>query len=346
MALILSGRHPDARYKNYMLDWLASNCPAEVVQLAEAIFLANVRACFRSDDASSSSSLQRVLVYALLIAKEERPEMLASFAEHNGLFERDCFEQPVVQKLLNRLRKMPLYPYAEANTTNLSYLHQGRFAHYEVNRATGALECIEFVKKPTRVVCGPLQEEDVGGEVDGECGGDNTNGANGVKKKFSKKHTQNKADEDIDALAEGVIALALDSSEEDKEEDREKAEAGDAVEAQDNRYGSCLAEGSPGDSNNKSSARKCADVDVNGVVEVEAAFAARLGYDRATNAVHLTDVTDAFMSDVLVALQCNGTIIHADLCASCCARYSGSGKNKFRMTSQHFNCGPKPVCTR
>ena len=44
MALILSGRHPDAPYKNYMLDWLACNCPAEVVeQLAEAIFTANVR---------------------------------------------------------------------------------------------------------------------------------------------------------------------------------------------------------------------------------------------------------------------------------------------------------------
>ena len=44
MALILSGRHPDAPYKSYMLDWLACNCPAEVVeQLAEAIFTANVR---------------------------------------------------------------------------------------------------------------------------------------------------------------------------------------------------------------------------------------------------------------------------------------------------------------
>ena len=147
MALILSGRHPDAPYKNYMLDWLACNCPAEVVeQLAEAIFPANVRACFRSDDASSSS-LQCVLVYALLIAKAKiRPEMLAALAQHNGLFERKCFELPVVQKLLNRLRKIPFYPYAEPNTTNLSYLQQGRFAHYEVNGETGALECIEFVK--------------------------------------------------------------------------------------------------------------------------------------------------------------------------------------------------------
>ena len=51
MALILSGRHPGAPCKNYLLDWLACNCPTEVVeQLAEAIFPANVRACFRSDD--------------------------------------------------------------------------------------------------------------------------------------------------------------------------------------------------------------------------------------------------------------------------------------------------------
>ena len=68
---------------------------------------------------------------------------------------------------------------------------------------TGALECIEFVKKPARVVCGSLHEADVDGEIDDEYGGDNTNGANGVKKKLSKKHTQNKADEDIGALAEG-----------------------------------------------------------------------------------------------------------------------------------------------
>ena len=143
MALILSGRHPDAPYKNYMLDWLACNCPAEVVeQLAEAIFPANVRACFRS---ASSSSLQRVLVYALLIAKAKiHPEMLASFAQHNGLFERERFEQPVVQKLLKKLRKIPLYPYAEPNTTYLSYLQQGRFAHYEVNRERGALECMSL----------------------------------------------------------------------------------------------------------------------------------------------------------------------------------------------------------
>ena len=101
-----------------------------------------------------------------------------------------------------------------------------------------------------------------------------------------------------------MIDPALDSSEqEEEEEDREEAEPGNAVEAQDSSHGSCLAEGSPGDSNNDSRARKCADVDVNGVVEVEAGFAARLGYDRATNAVHLTDVTDAFMSAVLVALQ-------------------------------------------
>ena len=110
MALILSGRHPDAPYKNYLLDWLASNCPAEVVEvLAEAIFPANVRACFSSGN-DASSSLQCVLVYALLIAKAKiRAEMLAAFAEHNGLFERDCFELPVVQKLLNRLRTIPLY---------------------------------------------------------------------------------------------------------------------------------------------------------------------------------------------------------------------------------------------
>ena len=306
MALILSGRHPDAPYTNYLLDWLACNCPAEVVeQLAEAIFPANVRACFSDGDKASSSpssSLQRVLVYALLIAKAKiRPEMLASFAQHNGLFERDCFEQPVVQKLLNRLRTIPLYPYAEPNTTYLSYLQQGRFAHYEVNREKGALECIEFVKKPARVVCGPLEEEGVGDKVDEECGGDNMNGVSGVeKKKLSKKQTQTRADGDIDALAEGVIDLALDSSEEEAEEEREEAEPGSADEAQDSRHGSCLEEKSPGDSN---SARKCADVDVNGVVEVEATFAARLGYDRATNAVHLTDATDVFMSAVLVALQ-------------------------------------------
>ena len=326
MALILSGRHPDAPYKNYMLDWLACNCPAEVVeQLAEAIFPANVRACFRSDDASSSSSLQRVLVYALLIAKAKiRPEMLAAFAQHNGLFERGCFEQPVVQKLLNRLRTIPLYPYAEPNTTYLSYLQQGRFAHYEVNGETGSLEAIEFVKKPARVVCGPLEEEDVGDKVDEECGGDSAKDLRQtqLKRKLLKNSSQPRADEAIDALAEGVIDLALDSSEEEAEEEREEAEPGSADEAQDSRHGSCLDEKSPGDNNDNSShgsylaegssgdsnnndsrARKCADVDVNGVVEVEAAFAARLGYDRATNTVHLTAATDAFMSDVLVALQ-------------------------------------------
>ena len=119
-----------------------------------------------------------------------------------------------------------------------------------------------------------------------------------------------------------MIDLALDSSEEEAEEEREEAEPGSADEAQDSRHGSCLdektpgdnndnsshgsclAEGSSGDSNNNDSrARKCADVDVNDVVEIEAAFAARLGYDRATNTVHLTDATDVFMSAVLVALQ-------------------------------------------
>ena len=200
--------------------------------------------------------------------------------------------------LLNRLRTIPLYPYAEPNTTYLSYVQQGRFVHYEVNIETGALECIEFVKKPSRVVCRSLQEEDVGDKVDEECAGDNMNGVSGVeKKKLSKNQTQTRADGDIDALAEGVIDLALDSSEEeDEEEDREEAEAGSADEAQDNLHGSCLAEESLVDS----SARNCADVDVNGVVEVEAAFAARLGYDRATNTVHLTAATDAFMSTVLM----------------------------------------------
>ena len=38
-------------------------------------------------------------------------------------------------------------------------------------------------------------------------------------------------------------------------------------------------------------------------MEVEAAFAARLGYDRATDTVHLSDATDAFVSTVLAALQ-------------------------------------------
>lgn len=48
------------------------------------------------------------------------------------------------------------------------------------------------------------------------------------------------------------------------------------------------------------------NVDVN-LVEVEAAFAVPLGYDRATNTVDLSDATYAVMSTVLVALQrhCN-----------------------------------------
>lgn len=69
----------------------------------------------------------------------------------------------IVQKLLSKLR-IPLYPYAEPNTTYLSYLQKGRFAYYEVNRETGSLESIEFVKKPPRVVSGPLHEDEEGGD--------------------------------------------------------------------------------------------------------------------------------------------------------------------------------------
>ena len=321
MALILSGRHPDAPYKNYMVDWLACNCPTEVVeQLAEAIFPANVRACFRSDDASSSlsSSLQCVLVYALLIAKAKiRPEMLASFAQHNGLFERECLEQPVVQKLLRKLRKIPLYPYAEANTTYLLYLQQGRFAHYEVNRETGSLEAIEFVKKPARIVCGAFKqeeeraEEDGGEAMDEECGGESVKDLRQMqmnklsRKKVKPKPKQSKVGDDVDALAEQVIDLALDFSEEEEDIEEAEAEAGNVDEGQDNRHDNCLEEGSRGDNNNSNSnrnsnsniTRRC------DVVEVEAAFAARLGYDRATNTVHLSDATDAFMSTVLMSLQ-------------------------------------------
>ena len=97
----------------------------------------------------------------------------------------------------------------------MSYQQQGRFAHYEVNRETGALECIEFVKKPACVVCGPLheEEEDVGGEVHEACGGDSAKDLKQVElnRKLFRKSSQTRADEDIDALAEGVIDLALDS---------------------------------------------------------------------------------------------------------------------------------------
>ena len=65
----------------------------------------------------------------------------------------------IVQKLLSKLR-IPLYPYAEPNTTYLSFLQQGCITYYEVDPETEALESIEFVKKPPRVVSGPLHEDE------------------------------------------------------------------------------------------------------------------------------------------------------------------------------------------
>ena len=94
------------------------------------------------------------LVYALLIGKAKISAKLhEAFRRRWGLFERECFQTPVVEALVRRLHRIPLYPFGEPNTTFLAYLQQDRMAHYEVNEATGALECEEFVKKPARVVC-------------------------------------------------------------------------------------------------------------------------------------------------------------------------------------------------
>lgn len=52
------------------------------------------------------------------------PEIGAPFAQHNGLFEQECFELLVVQRRFCKLRKIPLYPHTEPTTTNLSYLRE------------------------------------------------------------------------------------------------------------------------------------------------------------------------------------------------------------------------------
>ena len=192
MALILSGRHPDAPYKNYLLQWLARNCPSEVVDdFVADIFPANVCRCFlRCGD------LQRALVYALLIGKAKISAKLhEAFARSCALFERSCFQTPVVEALVRHLRGIPLYPFAEPNTTYLSYVQQGRMAHYEVNEATGALECVEFVKKPVRVLC----EGFVG--VSGKA----------VKAEVQSKVKTEAVDADEEELVAKVIDLALDS---------------------------------------------------------------------------------------------------------------------------------------
>ena len=159
--------------------------------------------------------------------------------------------------MLFKLRKIPLYPYAERNTTYLSYLQQGRFVHYEVNRETGMLESIEFVKKPARVVWGPLQNEDDEddgevGEVGEECAGERVKDLRQrqMKKLSKKKRKQSKVADmgaGVDALAQRVIGLVFDSLGE------EEAEARNVDEGQDNRHGTCLQEGSRVESNNSNS---------------------------------------------------------------------------------------------
>ena len=157
---------------------------------------------------------------------------------------------------------------------------------------------------------------------------------------------------------ERVIDLALDSSEEEEDEEQQQERLLDCYTDVDTGQSQGLYSSEPqqtaSHSAGKENSEKCnsrtstsapsvvVDPEVN-VVEVEAAFAARLGYDRATNFVHLSDATDAFMSTVLVALQRHYNT-HADLCANCCTRFSSSGKSACRTMSQRFNCGPKQGC--
>ena len=155
------------------------------------------------------------------------------------------------------------------------------------------MESIEFVKKPARVVCGPLQvveEED--------------------EEEEQTEERELDADDDTDALVERVIELAMDSSEEEEDEEQQRERLLDCDADVDTgqsqgRYSSEPQQTATHSSSARSSASApsvVVDPEVN-VVEVEAAFAVRLGYDRATNFVHLSDATDAFMSTVLVALQ-------------------------------------------
>ena len=274
MALILSGRHPDAPYKNYMLQWLARNCPNEVVEdIVADIFPANVRRCFLL-----SGDLQRALVYALLIGKAKiSAKLREAFGRRCGLFERDCFQTPVVEALVRHLRGIPLYPFAEPNTTYLSYVQQGRMAHYEVNEATSALECIEFVQKPVRVLC------------EGFVGVSTTKSTTTT----SKVKTEPVDAEDERDLVAKVIDLALDS-----DSDAEDATAAIGAVTQDNDDDETRVEEESGTADDK---ENVFDADASACIETT--FAARLGYDRATHTVTLSEATDLFIADLLVALQ-------------------------------------------
>ena len=107
-----------------------------------------------------------------------------------------------------------------------------------------------------------------------------------------------------------MIDLALDSSEEEEDEEQQQERLLDCDADVDTgqSQGPCSSEPqqtathSSNASSSTSAPSVVVDAEVN-VVEVEAAFAPRLGYDRAINTLHLSDATDAFMSTVLVALQ-------------------------------------------
>ena len=55
--------------------------------------------------------------------------------------------------MIAALRKIPLYPTPEPNSTYLSYLQQGRMTHLTMNKQTGELQEVRFVKKVERIVC-------------------------------------------------------------------------------------------------------------------------------------------------------------------------------------------------
>ena len=268
MALILSGRHPDAPYKNCLLQWLARNCPSEVVEdIVADIFPANVRRCFlRCGD------LQRALVYALLIGKAKiSAKLREAFGRRSGLFERDCFQTRVVEALVRHLRAIPLYPFAEPNTTYLSYVQQGRMAHYEVNEASGALECVEFVKMPVRVVCEGFEAK--------------------VKVEVQSKVKTKAVDAaDEEELVVKVIDLALDS-----DSDAENIAVNAAVPQNE-------ADEESEEQEESSTAAEKENVP-DATTHIETTFAARLGYDRATHTVTLSEATDLFIADLLEALQ-------------------------------------------
>lgn len=148
MALILSNRHPDAPYENYILKWAERNCPKKVLNgVKTQAFPSNIRSCFLESGKKTSKFLN-AMALSLLIAKAKVPaKSLNRFEAHLDLFSRHCFCNETALMFLDALAEIPLYPQAEPNSTFRSYLETGRMMRYHVDETTGDLGSVHYIMK-------------------------------------------------------------------------------------------------------------------------------------------------------------------------------------------------------